>query len=195
MATHYLPVSWSQYHSYAQKLAATVLANNHHVDEIVAISRGGLTFGHLLSDFLRIPISTITIQSYTDIKTQGKLEITTKLQKPIKDKHVLLADDVSDTGKTLKRAISYLKTFKPKDITTITMFYKPHSIYRPDYFAKQTSSWILFPYEPTEMILLISKQLIEEGKTKAEAQKFLENLDFTDEQIAFVRKHYLSTNL
>jgi len=27
------------------------------------------------------------------------------------------------------------------------MYYKPRSIYRPDYFAKQTSKWILFPYE------------------------------------------------
>ena len=71
------------------------------------------------------------------------------------------------------------------------MFYKPHSIFRPDYFARQTTKWILFPYEPTEMIILIAKQMASEGKSKADIQRYLENLKFTDDQIAFVRRHHL----
>lgn len=191
MGIPYLPVSWQEYHSLALKLAAAVLDNSHKVDEIVAISRGGLTLGHLLADLLRIPISTITIQSYTDIKAQGELRITQELHTPIQGKHVLLVDDVSDTGKTLIRAVEYLRSFSPKDVTTLTMFYKPHSVYRPDYFAKETSKWILFPYEPTEMIALISQQQEKAGKTKAETQEFLNTLNYTDNQIAFVRRHYL----
>lgn len=191
MAIHYLPISWKIYHSTAQKLAATILANDGHCDEIVAISRGGLTLGHLLSDLLRIPISTITIQSYTDIQTAGVVTLTAKLQNPIKNKHILLVDDVSDSGKTLKRAISYLHRAGAARVTTVTMFSKPHSVYRPDYFAEQTSRWILFPYEPTEMILLITKQMEKAGKSKADIQKFLKKLLYTDDQIAFVRRHYL----
>ncbi len=191
MDIHYLPVSWLDYHSLAQKLAATVLTHNANINEIVAISRGGLTLGHLLSDFLRIPISTITIQSYTDIQTQGELKITAELQTPIAGKHILLVDDVADSGKTLVRAIEYLKTFEPKQVTTLTMFYKPRSVYRPDFYARETTDWILFPYEPTEMIMLLSQQLDKDGKTKAEIQSFLEGLGYTEEQIAFVRRHYL----
>lgn len=41
------------------------------------------------------------------------------------------------------------------------------------------------------MILLISKQLQGEGKSKTAIQRFLEKLTYTDDQIAFVRKHYL----
>ena len=98
----------------------------------------------------------------------------------------------TDSGKTLKRAIEYLKHFGPTSITTVTMFHKPHSSYRPDYFARQTTKWILFPYEPTEMMLLISKKLIDEGKSKIYIQNFLEKLNFTDDQITFVRRHHLS---
>ncbi len=108
MRVHYLPVSWKTYHTTVQKLAAAILKNDKSFDEIVAISRGGLTLGHLLSDCLRIPISTITIQSYTDIQTAGVATLTAKLQNSIKNKRILLVDDVSDTGKTLKRAIKYL---------------------------------------------------------------------------------------
>ena len=192
MAIHYLPISWKTYHEDAQKLAATILDHSSSIDQIVAISRGGLTLGHLLSDFLRIPISTITIQSYSDIQTSGEVSLTARLQHSIKRKHILLVDDVSDSGKTLKRAVKYLNRAGAAKVTTVTMFYKPRSIYRPDYFAKRTTRWILFPYEPTEMITLITKQLENEGSSKASIQNFLENLSYTDEQISFVRRHYLS---
>ena len=191
MAIKYLPVTWPEYHLYTQNLAATLLTHDDSVNEIVAISRGGLSFGHLLSDFLRISIWTIAIQSYTDIQTQGEIKINGKLQTSIEGKHILLVDDVSDSGKTLERAVEYLKEGKPKKVTTMTMFYKPHSVYRPDYFAKQTSKWILFPYEPTEMTYLISQQLAKEHKTKQEIQEFLKSLGYTDKQIAFTRKYHL----
>lgn len=190
MAIHYLPISWREYHKTTQKLAASILSHNEPIDQIVAISRGGLTLGHLLTDLLRIPIAIITIQSYTDIQTSGEAVLTSKLQNPIKHKHILLVDDVSDSGKTMKRAIKYLTRAGASKITTVTMFYKPHSSYRPDYFAKQTTKWILFPYEPTEMILLITKQMEKDGASKADIQKFLKKLFYTDEQIMFVRKHY-----
>lgn len=192
MAVNYLPVAWNEYHIFAQKLAASILAQKQPVDEIVAISRGGLTLGHLLTDFLRVPISTISIQSYTDIQTRGEIKILAKLQTPIRGKHIMVVDDVADSGKTLLRAVRYLKKCGPRDVTTVTMFYKPHSTFRPDYFARQTKKWILFPYEPTEMILLITKQMEKEGKSKAQIQKFLERLHYKDAQIAFVRKHHLS---
>ena len=192
MAIQYLPLSWNTYHTLAQKLAATILDNDGDIDEIVAISRGGLSLGHVLSDFLRVPISTITIQSYTDIQAAGEVTLTAKLQTSIKNKRILLVDDVSDTGKTLVRAIKYLKRAGAASVTTVTVFYKPHSVYRPDYFAAETSKWILFPYEPTEMILLITKQMEKAGKSKAEIQEFLKSLNYTEAQIAFVRRHYLT---
>lgn len=191
MGIHYLPVSWKDYHQTAQKLAATIIDRTEPIDQIVAISRGGLTLGHLLTDFLRIPISVITIQSYTDIQASGEAVLTAKLQNSIKHKYILLVDDVADSGKTLVRATKYLNRAGAGKITTVTMFYKPRSVFRPDYFAKQTTKWILFPYEPTEMILLITKQMHASGASKAVIQKFLKNLRYTDNHIAFVRRHYI----
>lgn len=191
MATQYLPVTWHEYHTYSRKLAAAASSSDTPLELIVAISRGGLTLGHLLSDYLRLPIATIAIQSYSDIQTQGEVRLTEKLQTPIRGKHALLVDDVSDSGKTFRRALRYLKHLGPKEISTLAMFFKPRSSFRPDYFAHHTDRWIIFPYEATEMILLITKELAKEGKTKASIQRFLERLGFTDEDIAFVRKHYL----
>jgi hypoxanthine phosphoribosyltransferase len=190
-AIKYLPVSWKEYHILAQSLAEKILSSNKKPDQIVAIARGGLTLGHLLSDLLRIPISIITIQSYTDIQKQGELKIIGRLQSPIKGKCILVVDDVADSGKTLVRAKKYLSRFRPSAMVTATLFYKPRSIVKPDHVATTTTKWILFPYEPTEMILLITKALTKEGKSKESIQKFLNSIGFTNDQIAFVQKHYI----
>ena len=190
MAIDYLPVAWNDYHHLAQALADRVLSDKLQIDEIVAISRGGLTLGHILTDLLSVPISTFTIQSYTDIQTQGEVKITKPLTTPIDGKHVLLVDDVSDTGKTLIRAIDYLKTFHPKSVTTLALYYKPHAVYKPDYFAETTSAWILFPYEPMEMIKHIMRGMRKDGKPDAEIQAFLENLHYTKDQINFAKKYF-----
>lgn len=191
MQTKFLPVTWAEFHLLCQKLAAAILDREKTpLDEIVAIGRGGLSVGLILSDFLRIPIYSFTIQSYTDIKEQGELVITETLGRTIRDKHILLVDDNADSGKTFLRAIRYVEELRPVSITTASVFYKPWSRYRPDYFAKQTKKWILFPHEVTEWIYTFTKKMVSEGKSKAQIQKFLESLGYTDDQIFFVWRHY-----
>lgn len=190
MAIDYLLDSWDEYHSLARNLASKILKDQIHIDEVVAISRGGLTLGHLLTDLLRVPISTFTIQSYTDIQETGEVKITKPLATPLDGKIVLLVDDVADRGVTMIRAIEYLKMFTPKKIYTLTLYYKPHSTYKPDYFAKTTSAWVSFPYEPTEMIINIRKSMKKEGKSESQINKFLQNLNYTKEAVAFVKKFY-----
>lgn len=192
MQATYLPVTWREFHSLIQKLAATILDHEKRpFDEIVAIGRGGLSVGLILSDFLRIPIFSFTIQSYTDVKKQGELRIAEKLGRSIDGKHILLVDDNADTGKTFIRATDYLTAFHPASITTASVFYKPWSQLCPDYFAKQTRRWILFPHEVTEWIYTFTKKMEKEGKSKADIQVFLESLGYSDSQIKFVRRHHL----
>jgi len=189
----YLSFSWSEYHLLTQKLAAAILEHKHPYDEIIAISRGGLTLGHILSDLLSLPISTVTIQSYKDLKIRGEVTVSQTLQKPIKGEKILLVDDVSDTGKTLARAKKYLHKLSPSDITIVTLFFKPTSVVRPDFYVRQTDKWIIFPYEITETTKYIIQKLSNEGKSKAEIQEFLVNLGFSESQIEFVRENYISS--
>lgn len=193
MAIEYLPVSWTDYNRYAQHLAEVILVKDEPIDEIVAIARGGLSLGHVLSDLLRTSISTFSIQSYEDIKEQGEVKITAGLQTTIEGKHILLVDDVSDTGKTLVRAVEYLKDFKPKRITTATMFYKPHSVYKPDFFVQETAAWILFPTEVVETIASMFTRMRKEGKSDQEIEHLLHSLGYTATQLTFVKKFHLRT--
>ncbi|MEK7165341.1 MAG: phosphoribosyltransferase family protein [Patescibacteria group bacterium] len=190
MEIEYLPLSWENYLMHIRDLADRLLHDKKNLDLIVAISRGGLTLGHVLSDHLRIPIWTIIIQSYTDIKTQGEIKITGKLQTSIKSKNILLVDDVADSGHTFVRGTHYLKRCKPKSITTLSVFYKPRSVFFPDYFAQTTDKWILFPYEATEMINLIITKLKKEKQSKEKIRRFLRRLKYSEGQIDFAVNHY-----
>lgn len=114
MAIDYLPVSWSDYHTSARLLADKILTDNIHIDEIIEISRGGLTLGHILTDLLRVPISTFTIQSYTDIRMQGEVKITKPLATPLDGKSILLVDDVADREKPCNVQLSILTCFHRK---------------------------------------------------------------------------------
>ena len=96
MRVCYLPLSLTDYHDNALQLADCILSAKKPLDKIIAISRGGLTLGHLLTDFLKIPIATFTIKSYTDIQSHGESVITEPLKTNIRGKHVLLVDDVAD---------------------------------------------------------------------------------------------------
>lgn len=91
----------------------------------------------------------------------------------------------------MQRAIEYLNMFSPKKIYTLTMFYKPHSVYKPDYFAKTTSAWIIFPYELTETISSIMTSMKKENKSEKEIEQCLHSLHYTQEEIQFVKKHYM----
>ncbi len=191
MAIEYLPVSWQTYHNYALTLAEDILTKAGPIDGIVAIARGGLSLGHVLSDFLSATISTFAIQSYESVQEQGEVKITAGIQTSIKGKHILVVDDVADTGKTFLRALNYLADFEPKKITTAAMFYKPHSAFKPDFFVEETSKWILFPTEVVESILAISKHMKQEGTSDEKITTFLLSLSYSSQQINFVRRFHV----
>jgi len=193
MDVQYLSISWKEYLDLTHKMAASLLQHAPKFDRVIAVARGGLTLGHLLSDLLDIPVSTISIQSYSDIQVQGEIRLLEKLKTGISGQTILLADDVSDTGKTFKRALSYLKRLKPKKIVTVSMYLKHDSAYRPDFFVKEIPSktWIIFPYETRETIFELTKKFAKEGKSKKEIQDILQSIGFTEDQIRFVRKYHI----
>src|SRR5260370_1482363 len=78
-------------------------------------------------------------------------------------KRVLVVDDVSDTGHSLRVVANHLRRKPVKEIRVCTIYMKPQSIFRPDYYARTTRKWIIFPWERLEAVHLISKRFEDEG--------------------------------
>ncbi|MBT3755344.1 MAG: phosphoribosyltransferase [Candidatus Cloacimonetes bacterium] len=79
-------------------------------DFIVAIGNGGIIPAAFIQKKLNIPMKIIKI-NYRDPSHKPKYDDAVLLEEkdfPIKNKKILLVDDVSRTGKTLKKAKEYL---------------------------------------------------------------------------------------
>ena len=136
------------------------------VDTIVAISRGGLVISRILSDFLSKPISHITISSYESLNKTKEPFIDEAPSKLFKNESILIVDEVSDTGKTFERAVSYFKNFPVKKIYTASPYIKPQTQFTPDFWVKKLEAWIVFPYEIRETVEAFQKIFTAPGKAQ-----------------------------
>ena len=117
-------------------------------DAIVAIARGGLTLAHVMGEGLDIrQVQSIRTELYDKTKKREALSIFGKCE--FKNaKKVLVVDDISDSGDTLKAVMQHLKRdFKDIEFSSATLFYKKSSIYEPDYWINEAVEWIDFFWE------------------------------------------------
>lgn len=164
---NYQYVSWVRLHDLTYLLSQKIKKSNRHFDRIVTISRGGLTIGHLMSDFLELPVSTIAISSYKTIGQKKKPAIKEKLSVEVAGSSILLLDDVADSGGTLICATNYLKKHGARSVTAATLHIKPHADLLPDFFVAKTTRWLIYPTELYESITTLSRKWQAAGENVA----------------------------
>lgn len=71
-------------------------------------------------------VDFIVVTSYgTGAKTSGKVKLVTELTEQIKNKDVLLVEDIVDSGLTVQYLMKALARRKPKSINVCTLLSKP----------------------------------------------------------------------
>ncbi|MGH2377805.1 MAG: hypoxanthine phosphoribosyltransferase [Candidatus Limnocylindria bacterium] len=94
----------------------------------VSILKGALPF---LADLMRqvpIPLSLdfLEVSSYgSSTESSGVVRILKDLAHPIADRHVLVVEDILDTGFTLRYVIEHLEQHKPASVKLCTLLDKP----------------------------------------------------------------------
>ncbi len=63
----------------------------------------------------------------------------------ITNRRVLVADDVADTGETLRLVLDKCRP-AVSEIRSVVLYEKPRSVVSADYVWKQTDRWIDFPW-------------------------------------------------
>lgn len=147
----YLKVDWKEVELLCFELAMKI-KESYKPDVIIAIARGGLVPARILSDFLGIKeILTVGVEYYKAVEERKELpKLTYSLPNGILGKRVLVVDDVADTGKSLDLVKRELGKFMPRDLKFATLFYKPWCDFKPDFYAKETEKWVIFPWEKIE---------------------------------------------
>lgn len=155
-------IPWGRVIEDAKKLADIIKNSGYPIDIIIAIGRGGYVPARILCDHLLIKdLTSIKVEHWGTAISQKEARIKFPLCIEIKDKNILVVDDVTDTGETLKVSIDYLKTFQPKDIKTAVLVHKICSKTLPDYFVRKVIrwKWIIFPWHVYEDVTEFVKRL------------------------------------
>ncbi|MCX7996854.1 MAG: phosphoribosyltransferase family protein [Patescibacteria group bacterium] len=169
----YFPVSWNELHIHTLDLARQLQRAGEKPDCIVAIARGGLAIANILSDSIHVPVSSFTVSTYAGMKKITEPELRYSVAPEIHGHSVLLLDDIADTGETLAFGLRYIESFAPKRVVTATLFYRNHSKHRPDYYVREVSEWVIFPFEITETIKVYHSL---EKKEPARARELMESI-------------------
>lgn len=99
-------------------------------EEIVAIGilRGGVYFCTELTKRITVPVilDFMEASSYgSGTDSSGQVQITKDLIEDIAGRHVIVVEDIIDTGRTLSKLLDNLRARKPKSLKLCTLLDKP----------------------------------------------------------------------
>ncbi len=165
----FITPTWEELNQLAFAVAQKILTDGAQFDRIVTLAKGGWPMTRSLVDYLNVrEVASIGIKFYAGInKRMSRPEIYQDLPVIVKGESVLLFDDVADSGESLEFTREYLLDQGVASVKCATLFYKPHSTFKPNYFAGETTAWIIFPYETLESMKLLEETWLKQGLKKA----------------------------
>jgi hypoxanthine phosphoribosyltransferase len=112
-----------------RELAIAVTADYADRDPVlVSVLKGSLVF---LADLMRgmempVSIDLMEVSSYgSGTETSGQVRIIKDLSKPIEGRHVIVVEDIIDTGLTLNYLLKYLADKGPASVSVVCLLDKP----------------------------------------------------------------------
>ncbi|GAA2468323.1 phosphoribosyltransferase [Streptomyces macrosporus] len=132
-----------------RELAQEIADDGYEPDMILSIARGGLFVAGGLGYALDVKnLHVMNVEFYTGVGET--LEMPVMLPPvpslvDLREKKVLVADDVADTGKTLKLVHDFCAEHVA-EVRSAVIYEKPQSLVKCEYVWKRTDRWINFPW-------------------------------------------------
>lgn len=142
-------LTWERFGRASRELAKIVVADGYRPDVVIAVARGGLTVAGALAYSLGVKnCGSMNVEFYTGI--DERLDVPVVLPPTldlldVRGLKVLVADDVADTGHTL-RLVREVLAQHVAEARTAVLYRKPRSVVAPDYSWQETDRWIVFPW-------------------------------------------------
>ena len=95
---------------------------------LIGILNGCVFFMTALAQAMSVPVEIdfMAASSYgSGTESSGNVLVTKDLERPLKDKNVLIVEDVLDTGRTLKLITEMIKSQEPASLEVVTLLDKP----------------------------------------------------------------------
>lgn len=93
---------------------------------VVGVLKGSFIFMADLVRHINLPLCCdfVRVASYEKNKSTGVVRMEFDMTQPVEGKHVLLIEDIVDTGNTLRYLVKHMKSHKPASLKVCTLLYK-----------------------------------------------------------------------
>jgi hypoxanthine phosphoribosyltransferase len=93
----------------------------------ISILSGAFVFA---SDLMRAfhgncEVGFVKLASYSGTKSTGSVQTVMGLEKDLRDRHLIIVEDIVDTGRTLHFFLEHLRVQSPASVCTVTFLRKP----------------------------------------------------------------------
>ncbi|MDE5708752.1 MAG: hypoxanthine phosphoribosyltransferase [Alistipes sp.] len=122
----------------AEKIDEAVSAVARRINEDYADKETPLFVGVLNGSFMFMSdlikkiefnneLSFVKLSSYEGTASTGEVKSLLGLNNPIEGRHVIIVEDIVDTGESIEHMVRDLQARKPASIAVCTLFFKPNS--------------------------------------------------------------------
>lgn len=118
----------AEIHARIQALAATIRADAPDADlHFIGVLKGSVFF---MADLVRaltgrVTIDFIAVSSYAGTSTTGEVRLLKDVDRGLQDRHVIIVEDIVDTGLTLHYLQDLLRARGPRALRTACLLSKP----------------------------------------------------------------------
>jgi len=142
----YLDLSWEMFGELCRALALKV-ARDFEPDLVVGIARAGVIPGAVVASILRKDFYSLTITRREGGEVvRDRPAVLSAAPFQCRGKRVLLVDEITSSGATLRMGLASIRDLGPEEIRTATSFCR-HTGFRPDYTALETDATLIFPWD------------------------------------------------
>lgn len=142
----HIEVDWAMFGELCRALALKV-ARDYDPEVVVGVARAGVIPAAVVASMLRLDFYSIKISRWDeDREVRERPEVMTSAPRQVRGKRVLIVDEITTSGDTLRLALAAVRDAQPAEVRTATSFART-SGYQPDYSALTMDADVIFPWD------------------------------------------------
>ncbi len=164
-------LTWDEIATWTEAVANDIEDNGYTPTVVIGLTRGGWIPARLICDHLKVKKLYAVKTEHWGVtgNMDGKALLTQELNASIEGENVLIVDDITETGDSLKLAMDHIQHLDPVIIKSATLLSFTHSQLLPDYYEvevpKDDWTWFVFPWNYHEDLRTLIPKTLYEPKT------------------------------
>jgi hypoxanthine phosphoribosyltransferase len=142
----YLDLDWAMFGELCRALALKV-ARDYEPEIVIGIARAGVIPAAVVSSILECDFFVLKIsRKEGDEVVRERPAIFSEVPPAVTGKRVLIVDEITTAGDTLRLALAAVRDARPAEVRTATTFART-SGYQPNYAALTMEAYVIFPWD------------------------------------------------